>query len=1107
MLNLITGGAGCGKTYEMMNRIEAAVKAGKDVLVIIPDQFSFEFDRALYERLGMMLFNKVNVLSFSRTAKDIFITHGGLKGRYADDIVKNVLMFRTLNEITSREGLCFYNRQAKSPAFVDSSLDIVKELTLSGITADQLAVCAEGLDDSIKDKASDIALIYSEYEKLLTESGYKDGEGDISEAAKRAAKHGYFRGKAVFIDAFKSFTADEHALLEVMIYSSESVTICLATGDKNPRDYSIFETVNKTVNKLMQTACDHGITVKNDMLGEPKRFCAPELAFFSRNVLRYVRGKYDDKCKAIKIYRSADSYGEGDFVCSEIRSLVMNEGYRYSDIAVLARQKELYSSVMESAFERYGIPFYTDENHTAAHKALFIFVRTALILAADKNISTEDWLRYMKTGMLGLDDSEIASVESYCYKWNVDGKMWSEEFAYDDIRYGAEQVRKRVTEPVFRLRSACENTDGKTICAAVLTFFEDVGLIENLCAIYDNCTSDDAASLAAVRELKQLWELLCGLLETLNRVLSDTIISLKSFAELFANAVSKLKLSSPPQTLDSVQFMSAHTARLAEPKIIFVIGANEGIFPFAAKSSGLFSDRDRLALEAVGITLSGGAKDKLAEERFVAYSALSGASERLYITYAMSDVSGKSLYPSLVVSQAAEMFGDDVITSFDERGLLSFCTTANAAYYQYVQNYKRNDADSASLYVALDDIPEYSARLSYLHDIENSAEHTLSAQMGRKIFGSTISMSASRFEDYRKCPFMYYCEKGLKIYPLEKIEMDSPSRGNAIHYCLCGILREKSKQEFIELSRAELNIQVKKHLDEYYRSDAVGGDYGKTKRYKVAFSRLSDTLTDILQRLSEEFRQSRFVPEGFEYTLKRDGDEAPLKLITANGLTVYFEGSVDRVDVYRKEGMAYIRVIDYKSGIKDFKYEDLLYGVNMQMLLYLFALTDLEHNGKFAEAIPSGVLYMPAKDAAAGLGRFDGEEALKGILTDTYKMKGTVLMDDDVIAAMEEECGGIFIPVKRSSSGYTAASKLITISQLENLRRYSYKLLEETAENLVNGKIEAVPLMDSNGYLPCSYCDYKSICGNYPPSELRTYDDNAKELINEILNGGDLSDE
>lgn len=1102
MLNFITGGAGSGKSCEMMDRIETAAKAGRDVLVIIPDQFSFEFDAKLYDRLGTELFNRVSVLSFARVSKDIFIKHGGLKGRYADDVVKNVLMFRTLRALSEREGLCFYDRQAKSVSFVDSGLDIVKELTLSGVTPEQLTDCAKGLDESIRDKASDIGLIYSEYSRMLAESGYKDGEGDISEAARRAAEHGYFKGKTVFIDAFKSFTADEVNMLEAIIADSESVTVCLTAGEREPREYSVFETVNKTLNKLKAAAYEHKIPVKNDFLTGTVRFHAPELAFFSGNVLRYVRGKFDGDCRAVKVYRSEDSYGEGDFVCSEIRRLVMEEGFHYRDIAVLSRQKEQYSSVMESAFERYGIPFYTDESRTAAHKALFIFVKTALTLAAQKNAPTEDWLRYMKTGMLGLDDSEIAAAESYCYKWSIEGELWREPFIYDSMETGAEQVRIKVTEPIFKLAEACADTDGKGVCRALMELFEDVGLTENLCEMYDNCKTDDAAALAAVREVKQLWELLCGLLETLNKVLADTPVKLDEFAELFSSAVSRLKLSSPPQTLDCVQFAAAHTARLSEPKAVFVIGVNEGLFPYAAKPAGLLSDRDRLALESAGITLSGGAADKLAEERFVAYQTVSSASERLYLTYALSDVSGKALYPSLIISQAAEMFGADVETSFDRRGLLSFCSTPGAAYYQYVRSYKRNDTDSASLFAALNDIPEYKARLDYLRDVESFSEHSLSPETGRKLFGRTISLSASRFEDYRKCPFKYYCQKGLHLYPPEKIELDSPSRGTAIHYCLCEILREKSKDEFTAMSRGEINAQVKKHLDAYYKSDAVGGDYGKTRRYKAAFSRLSDTLTDILQRIGDEFRQSCFVPTGFEYTLRRDGDEAPLKLVTPSGITVYFEGTVDRIDLYQNGGTAYIRVVDYKSGIKDFKYEDLLYGVNMQMLLYLFALTDGRKKGRFTEAVPSGVLYMPAKDAASGLERNAAESDIADAMNDTYKMKGAVLYDEAVISAMEADCGGVFIPVKKNKSGgYSSYSKLVTAEQLENLRKYSYALLEETAENLLKGRIEAVPLMDGNGALPCAYCDYRTVCGNYPPKRARAYADNAKEQIEAIMNG------
>lgn len=1111
MLNIIAGGAGCGKTYEMMSRIEAAVKADKDVLVIIPEQFSFEFDRSLYERIGVNLFNRVEILAFTRMAKEIFIRYGGLKGRYADDTVKNIMMFRTLKALTEREGLCFFDRQAKSPRFVESGLDIVKELTLSGITPEQLTDCVGDLDENIRDKVADIALIYSEYKRLLSESGYKDGTSDVSEAAKRAQMNDFFSGKCVFIDGFKSFTADEYAMLEAIISQSESTTICLCTADEKARNFSVFETVNRTRSKLIRIAQEHSIDVNMNMLTEPKRFSDSTLAFMSGSIFRNNRSKYDGKCDAIKIYCSADSYGEGDLVCSEIRRLAAEEGYKYKDIAVLARQKETYSAVMESAFERYNIPFYTDESHNASHKALFIFVKTALLLAADKKASTEDWLRYIKTGMLGLSDDSIAAVESYCYKWSVEGEMWNEPFDRDEKSDCTEKCRQRVTAPVFRLRERCADADGKEICSAVCDFIYDVGVSEVLCERYDNCSSEDAAVLSAIRETKQLWEQLCGLLETMGKVLVGTKITLKDFAEIFANAVSKLKLSAPPQTLDCVQFMAAHTARLAEPKVIFILGANEGSFPFASKPSGLLNDRDRFALEGKGIELSGSIKDKLAEERFVAYSALSGASDKVYLSYASADVSGKMLYPSLVVGQLCEMFGKEIACDFESRGMLSFCTTAGAAYYQYVQNYKRNDVDSASLLAALNDIPEYSSRIKYLKSIETAAGHNLTPAMGKKLFGTTVTISASRFEDYRKCPFMYFCKKGLKLFPPEKIELDKPSKGTAIHYCLSEILGANDMDTFTKLTREQLNKQVKINLDFYYDGKAVGGDYGKTQRYKAAYKRLSDTLTDILVRLVDEFKQCKFVPSDFEYKIGRNGSEKALELTAPNGVKILFEGSVDRIDVYENEGTTYVRVIDYKSGTKDFSFNDLLYGINMQMLLYLFAITDRGSNGKYKDAIPSGVLYMPAKDALAELGRdddADDESNRIKVYNSTYKMKGTVLCEsgsgsDIVVNAMEERLNGEFIPIRfTKSDDFARGSKPITLKELDNLRKYSYTLMTETVEAMTNGHIEASPLQTEQN-VPCSYCEYKSICGNYPPLSPRGYDDDAEEKIHAIMEGGD----
>ena len=70
----------------------------------------------------------------------------------------------------------------------------------------------------------------------------------------------------------------------------------------------------------------------------------------------------------------------------------------------------------------------------------------------------------------------------------------------------------------------------------------------------------------------------------------------------------------------------------------------------------------------------------------------------------------------------------------------------------------------------------------------------------------------------------------------------------------------------------------------------------------------------------------------------------------------------------RKNGKTYLRVIDYKSGGKDFVLSDVLSGLNMQMLIYLFAIGE---NGeeKYGDVFPSGVLYMPAKKGSDALGR------------------------------------------------------------------------------------------------------------------------------------------
>ena len=69
MTNFFLGGASSNRDILFTDTIEAAVNNGKRVIVIIPDQFSFEYDKKLYNKLGAVGFNKITTLGFNRLAE------------------------------------------------------------------------------------------------------------------------------------------------------------------------------------------------------------------------------------------------------------------------------------------------------------------------------------------------------------------------------------------------------------------------------------------------------------------------------------------------------------------------------------------------------------------------------------------------------------------------------------------------------------------------------------------------------------------------------------------------------------------------------------------------------------------------------------------------------------------------------------------------------------------------------------------------------------------------------------------------------------------------------------------------------------------------------
>jgi ATP-dependent helicase/nuclease subunit B len=149
----------------------------------------------------------------------------------------------------------------------------------------------------------------------------------------------------------------------------------------------------------------------------------------------------------------------------------------------------------------------------------------------------------------------------------------------------------------------------------------------------------------------------------------------------------------------------------------------------------------------------------------------------------------------------------------------------------------------------------------------------------------------------------------------------------------------------------------------------------------------------------------------------------------------------------------------------------------MQMLIYLFALRESGKNLFGSETIPSGVLYIPARDVTVKASRNTTEEELEKQRERELRRGGLVLDDPDVIEAMENSGDKKYLPVKTSKDGAMSGESLVSTGQVEILSNHVNKMLRRASDDILSGGIECSPYYKSDNDNACLYCEYHAVCG------------------------------
>lgn len=1123
MLTIITGGAMSTKDRMLREKMLQSLKNGKKIYVFVPDQFSFEYDKMLYDRFGAKLFNKISTMGLNRFAEKLRKKYGSDKGATADDNAKIIAMYKAIKEFKMSGNSNFYTKNLEKPSFVTQMINISAQLSQNNISPEFLQSMSIKTEGVLSEKLREIGGIYGNYQKKLAENGLCDGFSLVNEACEILKKHDCFGDCEIYFDRYDTFSADEYRLIEIMLHQSENMYFAITLSDENNSNspFSPFESTSKTCASLEKIAKSVGEPV-NRLKSSQYHYNKSALSHINANVF-CLEEHFSNDNEGVKVAFAQDVYDEVEFVAGEIKRLVREEKLKYSDIAVISRQLDDYAPIIEGTFEKYEIPTFIDAKQNISKSVLAIYITNILDCVRGKTFRTEKILRMIKSPLSPFKDFEVWAIEEYCYSWNVDGKMWLSPFTAVNQRNNnldkVNEIRGKIIEPIVRFRKSCENSSANDIFKALTTLLEEYNLTSCANSVVKlsknfqgekSYITEKTTEVELVREFKQMWQLFIDAIYSLNDNFSDEKISLTETCNLFNLLMSQMTISNPPQRINTVSVAKAEHSRLSSVKAVFVLGANADKFPANIKSGGLFSEKEKRTLSEIGVDISLTALDEIKNERLTTYLALTQGTDKLYVCCPKNDGDGKPLVASSVVRELIKMFGNNIIIDVSKLGVDFFCKTKRSAISRFTEVVNDNTVESQSLKTALESVEDTSYKVkSVLENIKHE-EFEISKKTAEDLFFNEsqdkkqITLSPSSIEKYNKCPFSYFCDYGLKLKSPVKMDINAQNRGNIIHFVLENLLSEKIgdkvyyNAEFEKMTAEEIEEKVYE-LAKIYKELNLGGDFGKDARYDGIYERMCHNIVMVMLNIQQEILHSSFVPKAFEYSIKDENGETMLKLYD-DEIEVCVTGQIDRIDTYTdKDGTTFLKIVDYKTGKVDNLLEKIFHGVSLQMVIYLMALLEGDNDiNPNHDAQAGAMVYVPAKFIKSSKlenpSKFDEIKVdvkfTENHINETLIRKGIVNSDERVVFALNKQ--------KDKNFCLSEKKEYFNVSEIDRIEEYAKERVVETGRKILRGKIDATPLVDitngNPGVKPCSYCVYGDICGvkNAKPKRLLAKDDRNK---------------
>ena len=1053
MLQLILGTDWVANRNAVHDMLAEDVREGKgNRILMVPELISHDTERRLCEMAGDETSRYAEVLSFSRLTRRVSEYTGTVPADCLDNGGRVVAMASAARQL--RGSLKAYASVETKPEFLTDLVDAVDEFKRCCILPADLQRASSESEGAFAQKLEELALLYEGYD-ALTAQGKCDPRDMMTWLLEQLESSTFGQSHVFYIDGFPDFTRQHMAILSHLILTSEQVVVSLNCDMPGSHNMA-FQKAGETAKQLLSVAKKHGVSV--DI-----RVIKPENTPVTPVWEKLYQGSIEEEIPENVIALRADTvHKEVNLAAERIWELVQN-GARFRDISLVCGNVSQYRTAFSTTFRRCGISYYLSGKESVLEKPVMYTVLSALD-AALGGFERDDVLSYLRSAVSPLSLSECDRLENYVLLWSINGSEWTKKWENHPRGLGAEwtdgslaelakleELRMKVIAPLIRLRDGFKNGDKLSEkVEALYEFLEEISFAKRLSRLADEY--DRQGDNRSAQVLNQLWTILVNALEQLYDVLGETTWDNSGFTRLLRLLLSQYDVGTIPPVLDAVTVGPVSAMRCQQAKHLIVLGVNEGDMPGYSGSSGVLSDWERTALRQMGVPLTGGALEGIYAEFSEIYGVFCGARETI-------TVSAPAGMPSFVFRRLAAFAGGERTCQ------------GNAAF-----------AGADKLTIAADlvlqgreDVAQSLGLLEEYRSIFNSASFahgSVQPDNVRGLYGDSLTLSASQVDKFAECRMRYFLQYGLRARERKPATVDPAEYGTYVHAVLEETAREvMEKGGFHNCSVSDVLSIARRHSDAYVNAHFAGIT---SQRISYLLNRNVHELDMVVEELWKELHSSAFAPADFELNFGNGGKMPPIT-ISGGAMEACLQGFVDRVDVWNEQGRNYIRVVDYKTGKKDFDYCDVFNGIGLQMLLYLFALTRRDTDILGENPYPAGVQYFPARAPVVASDGAVSQEEADALRIKEWKRRGLILNDTAVLQAMQPEGAPNRLDFKLNKDGEVTGA-VATRGQLSDLEKYISMLLRQFVDSIASGEVTANPYTRGSAHNACAYCPYAQIC-------------------------------